>query len=81
MIVDDDASLERLETAYKGRLEHLKERAGTLYGADASALINRRWYIRDDIETLEDEMAKLQRGEERERGRKWLFDYLRDDEE
>lgn len=81
MIVDDAAGLERLETAYKDRLEDLRQRARTLYGADESALINRRWYIRDEIEMLEDEMAKLQRGEGRERGRKWLFDFLRDDEE
>lgn len=81
MIVDDDAGLERLETAYKHKLEDLEERVRTLYSADESALVNHRWYIRAEIQTLEEQMAKLERGEARERGRKWLFDYLRDDEE
>lgn len=80
-IVDDAAALERLETAYKDKLPDLQERARILYAADESALINRRWYIRDEIEILEEEMAKLRRGEGKERGRKWLFDYLRDNEE
>lgn len=81
MIFDDDAGLERLESAYKDKLPDLQEKARTLYAASESALINRRWYIRDEIEILQEEMAKLERGEGRERGRKWLFDYLRDDEE
>ncbi|KAF3045915.1 hypothetical protein E8E12_006719 [Didymella heteroderae] len=81
MIVEDDAGLERLEVAYKDKLPDLKEKARTYYAMDESALINRRWYIREEIETLEEEMAKLERGEGRERGRKWLFDYLRDDED
>ncbi|KAF3054054.1 hypothetical protein E8E11_010751 [Didymella keratinophila] len=81
MIIDDDAALKRLGTAYKDKLPDMKEKASILYAADESALINRRWYIREEIETLEEEMAKLERGEERERGRKWLYDYLRDGED
>ncbi|KAJ4330748.1 hypothetical protein N0V87_009728 [Didymella glomerata] len=79
-IVDGDAGLERLETAYKDKLPDLKEKARILYAADESALINRRWYIRDQIEILQEEIAKLERGEGKERERKWLFDYLRGDE-
>ena len=79
IIDDDDAALKRLGTAYKDKLPDMKEKVSILYAADESALINRRWYIREEIKTLEEEMAKLERGEGRERGRKWLFDYLRDD--
>lgn len=81
MIVDDDPGLERTEKAYKEKLPDLQEKARNFYGAEKSALINRKQYIREQIETLEDEMANLKRGEGRQRGRKWLFDYLRDDEE
>ncbi|KAF2626313.1 hypothetical protein BU25DRAFT_93929 [Macroventuria anomochaeta] len=81
IIVSDTAGLERMETEYQHKIPEFGTKARNEFAMDDSALANGRWYLKDKIELLEDEMAKLERGEGSERERKWLFDYLRDDDE
>lgn len=78
-IEERDAELERRDAeALQGQLPEFGTEARDKIEMKNSALANGRWYLLEQIELLKEEMAKLERGETAERGRKWLFDYLRD---
>lgn len=81
LIIERRVALERLNNTYGDKVHSLKDKVRTLHGASQSALENGRWYIEEEIRKLEEEVARLRRGEGRQRGRKWLFDYLKEDEE
>lgn len=81
MIADRTAELERRDAEPQDQLPDFGTEARDEIERQISQLANSRWYIAEHIETLEEEMAKLKRGETAERGRKWVFDYLRDHDE
>ncbi|KAJ8111326.1 hypothetical protein OPT61_g6055 [Boeremia exigua] len=78
LIKDRTTELIRMDAEYQSQLPDLGEEAQIEFERETSLLANSKWYIRDEIDTLKEEMAKLERGETAEVGRKWLFDYLRD---
>lgn len=71
----------RMEEEYRHKIPKDEGKAALEFEIHSSLLANGRWYLKEEIETLEEEMAKLKRGEMAERGRKWLFDYLKPDME
>ncbi|KAJ4993409.1 hypothetical protein SVAN01_00957 [Stagonosporopsis vannaccii] len=81
MIADRTAELIRRDAVPEDQLPDFGTEARDEIERKSSQLANSRWYIAEEIERLEEEMAKLKRGETAERGYKWLFDYLRDYDE
>lgn len=78
MIADRIAELERRGAIPEDQLPDFGTAARDEIEMQVSMLAHSRWSIAWEIERLEEEMAKLKRGETPERGHKSLFDYLRD---
>ena len=81
IIEGSTAKLARVEAKYQDKIPHLGAKVRDEIEMVKSALVDRHWILGKQIETLEEEMTKLKRGEAVEKGQKWLFDYLRDEED